>query len=624
MKIPVPVITAERIYLFGNGACVSAKRDFLSVNLKNSQNWRIESFFSEGMQLYDSHLFRQQNYLLSNAGLAVLSSDDSYEFFANQPPVLGPATRIVVDSFTDVDPLYIINEKTLYRFTGASWQVHKEFAQLYRDAALLAARVFVLAGDFADLHVWEEETDALTAHSLNRPLGTVFRRFAVDGAGNFFAATSGMYGTSSDRAAYRIDGEWYDLRLADNHFSTFGNNIISVALTAGEEAVWATYGRGLYVQRGPLDFSMINRSGLRSATFRINNADITVPNDPAYNDYLGYVSVESDTSYVIMNDMVLDGENTLWLTNHLSHTLNGLIAVLPNADGSISLAAEDWLYWDMRIPYSGSLQATYVGVICTDPFSQVWVGTRFEGVARLYTNYTTRNQNDDSWRVFRAADGLKSESILSLAADESGTIFVGTSNGLNMISGSTVFDLRGDYAPLGLNIAGIERDGRGNLWFATDIGVSMLEADKNAFAPENWHHFTVDNSGLLDNFCYGLYIDNKTSRIYIGTDKGISVFNSNYLANNANPGGDLIVGPNPLRLPGQQLTIAGINKAAEVKILTASGSLVRKFTSAEIVSGLVAWDGRNLFAEAVASGVYVIIAATEEGETQTAKLVVLR
>ena len=71
------------------------------------------------------------------------------------------------------------------------------------------------------------------------------------------------------------------------------------------------------------------------------------------------------------------------------------------------------------------------------------------------------------------------------------------------------------------------------------------------------------------------------------------------------------------------VTIDGLIRDTDIKILTISGKLVKEFSSP---GGRIAiWDGTDDFGELVASGIYFIIAFDKEGNSvATSKIAVLR
>ena len=71
------------------------------------------------------------------------------------------------------------------------------------------------------------------------------------------------------------------------------------------------------------------------------------------------------------------------------------------------------------------------------------------------------------------------------------------------------------------------------------------------------------------------------------------------------------------------VTIDGLIRNSEIKIVTVSGKLVREFSSP---GGRTAfWDGRDDDGNLVNSGIYIVIAFDQEGNSvETGKIAVLR
>jgi len=615
-----PIIYRNLIYLFSENGVLVAPEDYINNNLKNIQNWEHKEILPSGEILVDFAFYSDELILSTSANIYRLTVDDSLIKLDPDHPLEGGS-----NIYSGNGQLYCRAGNALYQLLDMHWAQISALPGTYMDFVEFNGE-FVFSCTYADLSIHNAQSGITDTLQLERPLGARYRQFAKAPDGTIYAATSGLYGTPPDRAAFFKEGKWYDLRVGDSHFAQFGfgNSIISIVMSNTGEAIWGTYGRGIYIQRGTTDFELINRSGTNTAQFLINNSSVFVENDPSFNDYLGYVNTFTDTTFTIVQDMINDDFGNIWLTNHQAQTFKGLICVKSEKDGSFSLDHSNWLYWDMRIPFSGSIATTTIGVVASDAFGRIWVGTKAEGVAVLNYSNTLEDQSDDSWRKYSTREGLSSSRIHAIASDLNGTIYIGTDNGVDMISGTTVFNLKGDYAPKGSRINDIERDGKGNLWFATDIGVSMLLADENAFDPKNWVHYTTANSGLIEDFCNGLYIDNENEIIYIGTDLGISELHSPYLVNALGNKQTLTIGPNPFRPAITVLTISGIEQNAVLRVLNVNGALIREFGREEIIAGVVTWDGKNKHNQEIASGVYVLLAVNDEGKIQTAKVMIFR
>ncbi|PIW99098.1 MAG: hypothetical protein COZ80_07280 [Ignavibacteria bacterium CG_4_8_14_3_um_filter_37_9] len=136
--------------------------------------------------------------------------------------------------------------------------------------------------------------------------------------------------------------------------------------------------------------------------------------------------------------------------------------------------------------------------------------------------------------------------------------------------------------------------------------------------------FDSKNSPLLSDQIKSLTIDEKNGIVYAAVEGGLTAFYTTALA----PGStfsSIETSPSPF-LIGQNLsllTIDGLIKDSDIKILSISGNLVREFSSP---GGKIAfWDGRNNEGKFVNTGIYLIVAYDKEGNSvATGKVAIIR
>ncbi len=126
-----------------------------------------------------------------------------------------------------------------------------------------------------------------------------------------------------------------------------------------------------------------------------------------------------------------------------------------------------------RYTTDDGLPHNFVTDLLYDQQHRIWVATN-EGICRLITNPTLGRRMVET--VFRAKDGLRSNTIRSLLQTADGTIIVGTNAGLSvthsdLATGQQVFS---NYStPHGLPrsaVTALAEDGAGSLWIGTDGG----------------------------------------------------------------------------------------------------------------------------------------------------------
>ena len=143
----------------------------------------------------------------------------------------------------------------------------------------------------------------------------------------------------------------------------------------------------------------------------------------------------------------------------------------------------------------------------------------------------------------------------------------------------------------------------------TENGVFLISSDCNTLL----QHFTTENSPLPSNTVYDICIDNNSNIVYFATERGLCSYASDATQPSEEMTKDNVYAyPNPVtpEYTGK-ITIVGLSFNADVKIVTSNGALVNQGRS---TGGSYQWDGRDLKGKRVASGVYMVQAATETGD----------
>ena len=124
------------------------------------------------------------------------------------------------------------------------------------------------------------------------------------------------------------------------------------------------------------------------------------------------------------------------------------------------------------------------------------------------------------------------------------------------------------------------------------------------------------NSQLLSDNVESVTINERTGEVFFGTDFGLCSFMSDASATNDEMNKDNVYAyPNPVRPDYTGLiTVTGLSMNADVKIVTANGTLVAEGRSN---GGSFTWDGHDSSGKRVASGVYMVQTATSDGKSGT-------
>ncbi len=256
------------------------------------------------------------------------------------------------------------------------------------------------------------------------------------------------------------------------------------------------------------------------------------------------------------------------------------------------------------------------------------------GVIVLNTGGTINNTADDKWKMFKpgSGNGNLPGRVLSLTVDMAGFVWVGTDNGVAVIQcpAATIFSeqcnatwpvvQQGNFAGFllaGVAVEDIAVDGANRKWLATANGVYQV----NETGQKVIQHFTADNSPLLHNQVKAVAVNGITGEVFFSTIAGICSFKAD-ATNAVESGNELLVYPNPV-LPGYNGTIAikGLPHNALVKITELSGRLIYQ---ARANGGQAVWNGKNYNGQKIASGVYLVLAQSDDGKNkQEGKIIFL-
>jgi len=299
--------------------------------------------------------------------------------------------------------------------------------------------------------------------------------------------------------------------------------------------------------------------------------------------------------------------------------------------------AEDGQYQNLSFDNGRFTRKTFA-----DRNGNVWMLHERDGGITVYKPSLQSNGKfaapvkDFNFRVLDNAPGsgnLESKSVYAIAEDLDGRIWIGTTAGIRVIYNSASLFSGGDYDAQAIKIVqdgnvelllgketvtSIVVDGANNKWCGTLLGgVYCFSSD----GQRQLYHFTKENSPLFSNTIVDINYNAVTGDIFFGTEVGLQSFRGVVIEGSANYS-DIYAYPNPVK-PGYSGTvqIRGLVSNSIVKIGDESGSLVWETKSA---GGQVEWPLTTLSGSRVTSGVYLVHAATTDGEFRAvAKILVI-
>lgn len=372
----------------------------------------------------------------------------------------------------------------------------------------------------------------------------------------------------------------------------------------------------------PTDDTHVFASG-RTGVYEFHNGQFTQAYS-CHNSPLGTALGANDKgreSYTLIESVKFDSEGNLWVLNSQSQTAPIHILQKNNTwksyDGSTLMSDDRTM---------GALQA-----LTFDSNRLLWfVNNHWTKPSLHYFN--TQTEEVSSFFNFINQDGTRVDvnSVQCVAEDKNGDIWIGTNIAPLLLSRSKITESEpefeqvkvprndgtnyADYLLSGVNISGIVVDGGNRKWFATKgNGAYLISADNMT----QLQHFTAENSNLLSDNIESIAIDNQTGEVFFGTDKGLCSYISDATAVVDEMTKETVYAyPNPVRPDYTGLiTITGLTYDADIKIVTSNGTLVAEGRSN---GGTFTWDARDQKSgKRVASGVYMVLAATSEGNKGT-------
>jgi hypothetical protein len=273
---------------------------------------------------------------------------------------------------------------------------------------------------------------------------------------------------------------------------------------------------------------------------------------------------------------------------------------------------------------------TDVGTLEIDDIGQIWCTTKNANGLLVYNpgNSLTASA-DDKWKQYKAGAGignLPSNQVNCAVKDKNGFIWVGTDRGIGIIQcAENIFMPAGCEALLpvvqqdrfaGLlfkdeNVQTIAVDGADRKWVGTKNGVWLISASGEKVI----YRFSANNSPLPGNDISKISIDPITGEVFMATSNGLCSFRST-ATEPVSTQEKVLVFPNPVP-PGYSGSIAirGLTNNALVKITNLYGALVYQTRA---LGGQAIWDGKNTNGTKVASGVYLVICRDDSGTEKIA------
>ena len=254
--------------------------------------------------------------------------------------------------------------------------------------------------------------------------------------------------------------------------------------------------------------TIIRRSTTGELYFGTQNAGIWVYNETQHK--VRQINHFNQPNF--LDDCVIalceDTHGNLWIGSRLG-------IYVESTDGRFHTAAE-WL------GYATPFDQTYVFDICCDKAGDVWIASNGQGILHIRTA-------DGTWRQYTRDNGMISDHVYCLQADDTGCIWAGTfADGLAVrIPSEGSFKAVSAFPNLeNKGIGNIARDENGRMWITTNNSVFSFSPDSLG-NPEhiNTYIISADMQSFFFNRNASAQVD--YGRIAFGGSNGLMIFTGN-------------------------------------------------------------------------------------------------
>ncbi len=473
------------------------------------------------------------------------------------------------------DSLLILSDNVLASyFNGNLSIILEKYTMNFRNVQVDGSKIYLASNN----GVIEIENNQQKIIYPSGPNSNFFPSIAVDENGNVWAASGKDVVL---KGFYRLSKSGWK-NFTTSEFPEMGSNAIHKIKVTSGNTIWAL-GWGNGVIRIKNDSQMV----------RFSRANVN-----------GLNGVIENPNFVVIRSLAEDSKGNIWMLNYRASDNRSLVKL--NKDST-------WEFFVNEI--NPNLIVTEDIVI--DQNDTKWIllerAGQYQNVEGL-VYFNEYGKMPSNWGIV-SKDKFGNTTPTSIAIDLRNEIWVGTSQGMYVIPDptrpteriSSIYILRTQY----INCIAIDQ--LNNKWVGTTTGVWVLSPDGSNLIAQ----FNSKNSPLPDDNIKSIAIDNNTGTVYIGTDYGMASYNS--FSVKPKEGFDkLKIYPNPFIVEESKninLVIDGLVKNSTIKILTSSGDLVNEFSTP---GGRIAlWDGRDKNNKLVSTGIYFIVAYSEDGEQTT-------
>ncbi len=639
--------TINEVKIVGEYAYLSTNFGILKINVSSAE---ISATYNLGKKIYSTVTFDNKTYAAcGDDGIIACSNSDNLLDKSNWKQDTDRKTEYI---FSFDNKLISASNGTIYHKTNGEWQKRHDFFFNFctlTDNQLIFGQehyLLILKAGGEDIGIHQEDfecktmaynsnTDSYWSNQNDNKLqaltleGTTFTATVSDikpdgPKYNYFGAMK-----YSNETLYTCGGGYDSFAelLREATVQSYSNDEWTIYQDDIKETVGNMFQDMTCIDFDPKDPKHVFVGG-RSGLYEYENGKFVKYYNPE-NSLLDYATPDKNPDYVLTLGLKFDKSGNLWCLNSQSET-SSLLEL--KSDGTWESHHRDELMENTR-------SLSNMKCMILDSRGYLWFTNNHWNVPSFYC-YDPSNNGMNHYTSFVNQDGTKitPTGVRCIAEDKEGNMWIGTNVGPLMLQSSDLSNGSNsvlqqvkvprndgtnyaDYLLSGVDVTCIAVDGGNRKWFGSNgNGIYLISSDNM----EQVQHFLTSNSELLSDNIESIAINDQTGEVFIGTDNGLCSYMSDASATNESMNKDNVYAyPNPVKPDYTGLiTVVGLTMDADLKIVTANGTLVAEGRSN---GGSFTWDGCDSNGNRVASGVYMVQTATSEGNKGTVcKIAIIR
>jgi ligand-binding sensor domain-containing protein len=426
----------------------------------------------------------------------------------------------------------------------------------------------IWAGTSLGLSYLKKLDSTWQSQTVEGPPGNVFSSIKIDNAGNLLCANSW------EGAAFFNGSFWTSF---SSQPEIIRKRVDMVEIDSNQNQWFATWGGGA-----------VKRNSSGSFTLYYKN-----PFSP----------ISADPNYVVVNKVAVDEMGNRWFTNWEAFDGKTLLALPANSDSN-------WTVFYQSQGFVSNLITAFF------PYqNHLWIGFKSGGLVDFAHQGTISNFSDDQFSYYGENDRLIGDVVASLSIDKEGILWVGTNAGLNRYDPDYQRFFPVNIGSLGPQVNVIVVDACNNKWIGTINGLGLLN-EKGELKTI----YQTSNSKICSDLIFSLAFDENSGDVWIGTDNGLSRFESGLCAPTENLK-EIVPYPNPYIISeGNEILrfLPTPPYGSQIRIFSLAGELIKE------LKNQTQWDGKNQSGLLVSSGIYLFHIQAPDGKSAVGKLALIR